>query len=166
MMRGRKAVAALEFGLLAPAWLICIFVLADFAAAFYLKIRLAAGLSAASYYAFVEGQSVTANTVGEFLANLQTVTQSGSGLAATMQVTAHFNNAADASNAANYYCVSGTGGTSWASTGTATASCGSSLTSGKFVTISATASMPSLFTADPILGPILSASDFVLVRIR
>lgn len=164
--RDRLAVAAVEFGLLAPLWLTLIEIAIDFGQAFYLKLRVAIALNTAAQYAFLNAQSLGPQFVTSFLANVQTVALTAANLTQTPTVTVLLNNAASAANAANYYCVSGTSPVVYTSTGSSSASCGGSLKSGKFVTITIAGSMPTFLLYDPILGSTINVVDSVIVRFQ
>jgi Flp pilus assembly protein TadG len=166
LRRDQAGVAALEFGLMGPVWVVLTLMMIDFGEAFYLKLRLATALTVAGQYAFVNAQVASATTVPAFLSNVQTVARTAASLAATPVITVLFNNAGDATNAANYYCVSGNSPVVYNSTGTASSSCGSSVSSGKYVSISIVGSMSTFFYADPIFGSSVTVLDTALVRFQ
>ena len=166
LRRDGSGVAALDFGLLAPAWIALVVCTLDFTEAFYLKMRLAAAVDAAAQYAFLNAQTVTASSVASFLANVQTVARASAGLGAAAAVTVLFNNADSDANASNYYCVGGASPVVFTSTGTGSASCGGSVVSGKYVTITVSGTMSTFFSSDPAFGSTIVMSDAAMVRFQ
>lgn len=161
-----SGVAAVEFGLLAPVWIGLMVFALDFAEAFYLKTKIAAAVSAAGQYAFLNAQLVASTSVAAFLGNVQTVAQTVANLSTAPVVTVLFNNANDNANGANYYCVTGSSPPVFTSTGTSSASCGGSVMSGKYVTVTVTGTMATFFSSDPVLGATISVTDAAVVRFQ
>jgi len=159
-------VAAIEFAVLAPVLLLLVGLLIDFGHGFNTQLRLATALHAGAQYAISNGAAVTAQSAPAFLDNVRTVVTGAASFSSVPTVTAKFNNAAGGGNAGNYYCVRGSGGTSWVSTGKASGSCGGNLSSGKFVTITATAPVSYFFLPSSIAKRIALLSDTVIVRVQ
>lgn len=162
-LRGDTGIAAVEFALLAPVFVGLAALGLDLGHAYQVKLQIISATSAAAQYAFLNGQSVTSSTAATFLSNVASVVTATAAVTPAPTVTVRFNNATDGSNAANYYCTGSTSPPNWTSTGTSSSSCGGSVMSGKYVTISVTASTTSLFFPG---SPSITASDQTIVRVQ
>jgi len=164
--RNRRGIAAVEFGIFAPLLLFLAVVMVDFGFAFNNKLRIVSATSTAAQYAFANGQSLNASTLSTFRTNVTTVAQTTANMTSAPTVTVLFNNAADSSTLANFYCASGFAPVTWTSTGTSSVSCGGSVMSGKFVTITVMSTANSLFKSDSILGRVITTTDTAIVRVQ
>jgi Flp pilus assembly protein TadG len=163
----RRGMAAVEFGLLAPLLMALAALALDFGYAFNIKLKVVSATSAAAQYAFQNGQSISASTLATFQHNVTSVAQSTAGMASPPSVTVLFNNAADSSAVGSYLCPTGYAPVAWTSTGSGGATCpGGVVQSGKYVTITVTSTMRSLFQPDPVLGTLITASDTAIVRVQ
>lgn len=165
-LHARDGIAAVEFALVAPLLLLVVGLVVDFGRGIHAQLRLGAALHAAAQYAASNGGSVTPQTAPAFLSTLRGIVSGTVAFPQPPAVDARFNNAASGSNASNFYCVTGYRPVTWASTGTSSASCGGSLMSGKFVSITATASVAYYFLPQAVASRIASVSDTVVMRVR
>lgn len=165
LARNRDGIAAIEFGLIAPVFVWLLGLLIDFAVAFNMQLQLASSVHAAAQVAFAQGQWVTRNTASSLITAVTAVATTAAG-STPVTVNVLVNNAADGSNADTYFCVAGGRTPVWASTGSSPASCGGSLNSGKFVSISVTASRRYIFLPSAIASKIATLSDSAVVRVR
>lgn len=163
--QAKDGIAAVEFGLLAPVFIGFLGVLIDLGIAFNTQLRLAGAVHAASQVAFATGQTLDPAATAKFLAKVSHVaTQAAGSTPVTVRVL--FNNVADESRAWTFYCVSGDDDPVWTSTGTSAASCGEALTSGKYVTISVSATRRYLFLPAVFAARIATLSDTAIVRVQ
>lgn len=165
-LRNRDGIAAVEFALVAPIFLAFLGLLIDFGAAFNTRMKLSTAVAAAGQYAFAQGQGVSANTAATLITSVSTIAQNASNLSPAPAVTVRINNAADGSNADSFYCLSGYNPVAWSSTGNTAASCGSSVTSGKFVTITMSASRTYWFLPSSIAKKLAVLTDTAIVRVQ
>lgn len=165
LARNRDGIAAVEFGLIAPIFVWLLGLLIDFAVAFNMQLQLASSVHAAAQVAFAQGQWVTRTTASSLITAVSTVATTAAG-ATPVTVQVLVNNAADGSNADNYYCVSGGKAPVWSSTGTSSVICSGALYSGKFVSISVSASRRYIFLPSAIASKIATLSDSAMVRVR
>jgi Flp pilus assembly protein TadG len=147
---GRRGVAALEFGLLAPVFMIGLAGMVDLGNALVAKFILEGSVSAAASFAMVNAGNVSAANGAALAANLGKI-------AANMRKdgwadsVATVNNgptstvtsgtaaaSGTAANADSCYCPTGTAGSlTWGSAVACGSACASGATAGKFVLISA-----------------------------
>ena len=166
LLASDHAVAAVEFAILAPSMIFLLLVILDFSNAYNIILKIISATNAAAQYAFVNAQNVTAGTVSSFLTQVASVATSTAGTSSAPTVTVLFNNVSNNTNFDNYYCLSGYNPTSWSSTGTSSGSCGSSVMSGKFVTITTSSASAPLFPSDPIMGTLITLTDLAVVRVE
>ncbi|WP_019904580.1 TadE/TadG family type IV pilus assembly protein [Methylobacterium sp. 77] len=165
LSRARDGLAAVEFALIMPVFLLITVAIVDIGHAFYMKLRIVNATTAAALYAQMNGQSLTSSTLGAFLSRVQAVAVASADLPEPPVVTVLFNNASDAANLNGFYCLSGFPAV-WTGTGSASGTCGGSVSSGKFVTITISASTSTLLVSDTILGPTFATSDLAIVRVQ
>jgi len=165
---GKDGIAAVEFALLAPVFILFLALLLDLGLAYNTKLKVVSATAAAAQFAFLNGQSMTASGAPAFLTNVSSVATAAADLTVAPTVTVTFNNASDGSNASNYYCVSGSSPTSvaWTSTGTTSSTCGGSVMSGKFVSIVVSATTSTLLYSSSTIGSIITEQDAAIVRVE
>lgn len=160
-----EGVAALEFALIAPVFLLLMIAALDFGHAFYRKIRLINATTAAAHYALRQGPGVTRAQVSAFQAKVASIVVDAASLPVAPVVTVLFNNAADSGNLETFYCLSGYPAV-WAAMGAAPGACGGNVSSGRFVTISVNAEAASFFLPNAVFGTAFDTRDDVIVRIQ
>ncbi len=163
--RQRSGIAAVEFALIAPVLFFLLIVMLDFSYAYNVRLKVINAVTAASQFAFQKGKAVTTATSETFLNDVRNVVTQMVRTRDAPQVTVLFNNAENGSTVSNYYCLSGSPAT-WSSTGSAQKSCGGSIMSGKFVTISVTSNAPTLFSVNPVFGDALAIHETSIVRVK
>ena len=165
LLAGRDAVAVVEFAAMAPIFLLFTALIVDIGYAYNTQLRVIAATGAAAQYAFANGKSVNASTLATFLANVRTAALAQSGLTPTPTITVKFNNAADASNLGNFYCLSGYPA-SWTSTGSSSAACADNTMSGKFVTIKVEGTSPVVLSPFGLDSSPIATADQAIVRVQ
>jgi Flp pilus assembly protein TadG len=149
LFRSRRSVAALEFGLLAPTFVMAFAGVVDIGNALYTWSKLEQALALGANFAVMNTANVTANTqtLANNIATIVATSNPGTGANATVVVnngtTATVTNggtpsdSGTASNATSYYCLTGSP-TSW-TWGTAytnnSQTCADNSQAGQFVTI-------------------------------
>lgn len=161
--RDARGVAAVEAAILLPVFLFLMVVCVDFAFAFQARVKLAGALSVGSQYAAQAGASVTAAEGAAFAGRIAAAVTQNVGRIGELDVRVRFNGSADASSFANFYCVSGR---ELRRTGTTPQPCGDATVSGRFVTIEATGSLPTLFPLNPIYGNRIVLQDASTARVE
>lgn len=164
-LENTDGIAAVELALISPLLVAFLGVLVDFGLGFNTQLRLAGAVHAAAQTAFVQGQSLDRDSAVGVITSVTQVTVAALG-ALPADVRVLVNNAPDASAANSYYCVSGSGMPSWTSTGTVSNNCGGALTSGKFVTITATANQRYFFLPARVAAQITTLTDTAIVRVQ
>jgi Flp pilus assembly protein TadG len=139
-------IAAVEFGLLAPLFLIVLAGAIDIGAALYTQIRLEAAIAAGANYALVHASAVNLTDAASLASNITTiVTTSNAGPAAGGTVVVN-NGHADMC-----YCPTGPTGSppswTWGTAATCGTTCTGGGTAGKFITITATYSYAPYFSS-------------------
>lgn len=150
-----RCVAALEFALLAPLFVMIFAGITDIGDALYVWCRLEQSLAAGSNYALIEYGSLTDATLASNIATLASTSNTGTAANATVVVndgvTYSLTNGTGSSSgsaSALCYCPTGTPTNNWAwgSPVTCGANCsGTSYTAGKFVTITVSYNFTSFF---------------------
>lgn len=156
--RQRAGAAAVEFAVIFPLMLVIFAATVDLGFAYYQKSRVSSAISAAAYYAVRNGNSLSSANADAMRSTLQSIVRSTLGLSTNINVTVLINNSTNATDASNYFCVTGYPPV-YSSTGTSQSSCSSNLTSGKFVTIHVTEQLTPL-----ILPPGFAAAVYGLDR--
>ena len=163
-MRGsRHGIAAVEFALLTPVFLLLCVSMLDIVFAFSLKMRIANATTAAAAYALANGRSLTASTLSGFQTDLSSIV-TGS-ISTTPTVTVLYNNSSSSANIGNFYCLSGYPAT-WTLAASASTSCGSNVLAGQFITITVTATYSPLFLNDSLMTGLTSITDTAIVRVQ
>ncbi|MCD7111579.1 pilus assembly protein [Rhizobium sp. DKSPLA3] len=158
--------AAVEFALVAPLFLLLIVGLVDLGIAYHAKLRVNAAISAASYYAFQKGQGLTAATAPAYKTSVEGVASSLlAGVSDDLSVEVLINNDPTGAKASTTFCVSGYPPV-FTAAGTTSTSCGGNLMSGKFVRIAVSGHIKPIFVSANLLGGYLVVADFALVRIE
>jgi Flp pilus assembly protein TadG len=151
-MRDRRAVAALEFAIVAPVVAAFLAAAADYGLAMWSRSCLTNAVAQGAYYAFLTGTSVTPATVQTMVANVSSLGALGVTVTAT------------ASDPTLCYCPTGTP----ASLGPALANCTvqcSGLTAGNYMTISASAPLKTFMPLMSLLSG-KQISDTAVVRLK
>ncbi len=160
LRRDARGVAAVEFALFVPLLGLVVTCLSDASIAYHAKMQVSEAVDAGVQYALLNGQSISGSPTA-FDQNLQTfVAQIGNLQASAVQI-AYNNNL----SATQCYCVTGATAT-FSGPFTCGSTCsGSSMTAGKFVSITATYTYHPIFAADRFFtgGPLTETS---LVRLQ
>jgi Flp pilus assembly protein TadG len=136
---GRRGVASLELGLVAPVLITICIAVTDFSIVYHKELQLSSVLTAGLEYAFNKGQSETGTTLSSDVAGfVQTI--SGVNLSS---VTSSVNGGKIATD---YYCLTGYPATYSGPYGSGTL-CTDGSTAGQFISITAS------FTYTPIFSP-------------
>lgn len=162
----RDGIAAVEFALIVPVFLGFLGLLVDFSAAFNTRLKLSSGIAAAGQYAFAQGQSVSPATAAALIASVGAVAQNATNLSPPPAVTVLVNNAPNGTTADSFYCLDGSNPVAWSSTGTRPASCGGSVTSGKFVTITMSSARTYWFLPSSVAARLSVLTDSAIVRVQ
>jgi Flp pilus assembly protein TadG len=158
--RDRRAIAAVEFALLAPMFCLMLAAAADFGGVLYTKFCLESAVSAASNYALLNASSVS-STGGAGLASKLAAIIAGAHVTGWANGTIVVDNgptatansgtivaSGTASNADLCYCPTGSGANiSWGSSQACSTTCASGGLAGKFVQIVATRTYTPMFSA-------------------
>lgn len=161
-----SGVAAVEFAVFAPLFLVLIVGLVDLGFAYHAKLKVNAAISAASYYAFQKGQALTAATAAAYKTEVEGVASSLlAGLSDDLAVEVLVNNDPTGAKASTTFCLSGYPPV-FAAAGTTSSSCGGNLTSGKFVRIDVSGHITPIFLSANLFGGYLAVADSALVRIK
>jgi Flp pilus assembly protein TadG len=177
-VRDRRGVAAVEFVILAPLFLLIMAALVDFGGVLYTKFGLGASVSAASNYAAVQVASVNSTGGPALATSLATVAANAQGTAwANAAVTVNAGPSAavtsgavaasgTASGADACYCPTGTAAAlTWGATQTCAAACPSGGYAGKFVLIQASKTYTPFFSSYGLVkAGTLSTSSIVQVQ--
>lgn len=162
----RSGVAAVEFALVAPLFLLLIVGLVDLGIAYHAKLRVNAAISAASYYAFQKGQGLTAATAPAYKTSVEGVASSLlDKLSDDLSVEVRINDDPTGAKASTTFCVSGYPPV-FKAAGATSSRCGGNTTSGKFVRIDVSGHITPIFLSANLFGGSLSVADSALVRIQ
>ncbi|KQR69099.1 TadE/TadG family type IV pilus assembly protein [Rhizobium sp. Leaf341] len=166
LVRDSSGVAAVEFALVAPVFLLLMVGLVDLGLAYHAKLKVNAAISAASYYAFQTGQALTAASAGAYTTHVADVASSlladlGSDLAVHVVV----NDDPTGAKASTTFCVAGYPPI-FTAAGATSSSCGGNLTSGKFVSIGVSGTITPIFLSANLFGGFLAIADASLVRVQ
>jgi Flp pilus assembly protein TadG len=151
LSRRQSGIAALEFGLLAPVFLIVLAGTVDIGSALYTRISLEAAIAAGADYALVHAGMVTSASGQALASNIATMVTTAGVVVVNNGPTVTITNGAPSSsgtatNANSCYCPTGLP-TSWAWGSAVT--CGNACTggglAGKFVTVTASYNFTPLF---------------------
>jgi Flp pilus assembly protein TadG len=176
--RCRRGVAALEFCVIAPMFILMLAGLIDLGNVMWLRMRLEASVSAATNVALQNPTMVSAASGASLASNMASVL--GANLGATLQSgTVIVNNgpavsvsngvqtaSGTAANANSCYCPSGTGSPwTWGSAVTCASACANGAYGGKYVTVAETQTYQPLFsTYGMVKNNQVSASAIVQVQ--
>jgi Flp pilus assembly protein TadG len=154
---GRRGVASVELGLVAPTLITMCVAISDFSIVYHKQLQISSALTAAGEYAYTKGQSETgtalASDVASFLQAISAVNLSSA--------SASFNGGL---NAADYYCVSGSPAT-YSGPYNIGSTCTDGSTAGQFISISATYSYTPMFGANKAFLP-GTYTQSVIVRLQ
>ncbi|PYE26765.1 TadE-like protein [Rhizobium sp. PP-CC-3A-592] len=166
LRRDNSGVAAVEFALVAPLFLLLIVGLVDLGFAYHAKLRVNAAISAASYYAFQKGQALTAATAPAYKTDVEGVASNLlANLSDDLSVAVFINNDPTGAQASTTFCVSGYP-PAFTAAGAKSVSCGGNVTSGKFVRIDVSGHITPIFVSANLFGGYLAVADSALVRIQ
>jgi Flp pilus assembly protein TadG len=160
LLRGRsRAVAAVEFGLVAPVFCLLLAAMVDVGGTIYLRLQLESAVSTGANYALINASWVTSsnagslataigqlvsNNVGGALTSASIVVNEGATVAISGGTMTPGGNASDADSC---YCPSGSpAGWTWGAAVTCGGSCAAGGIAGKFVTISITQTYNPIFS--------------------
>lgn len=148
--RATGGIAAVEFAIIVPVFLIMLMGVIDVGQLLYTYYRLDQAVAAGSQYAALNGGNVNSTGGGALASSIATIVESANGSAwandsivvnngPSVTITSGVaSTSGTASNADSCYCPTGSGSTwSWGSAIDCGASCPSSGEAGKFVTITA-----------------------------
>ena len=159
-------VAAVEFGLIAPLFVLALGIAVDCALVYRTKLRLISASLAATQFVLKKSGALTGAAVPGFIEDTRAVVTFVAG-SPRLKTTVLVNNAASAINLGDYYCVSGTSPETWtwSSTGATQGSCGTTK-AGKYLTIVVEASPQTFFTPAALAAKIVNVRDYVIVGIN
>ena len=162
----RSGVAAVEFGLIAPLFVLALGVAVDCALVYRTKLRLISAASAASVYVAKQAGSITESKVSTIIENASEAAAFVAQMP-SLKTTVLFNNAPTSINFSNYYCVSGSSPEtwSWSSTGSTRGSCGTTKAS-KYVSIVVEATSSTFFTPPTVAARLTKVRDYVIVDVE
>lgn len=162
-----NGVAALEFALIAPVFVILIIGMVDLGLAYSEKLQISAGVSFATYYAFQKGQNIVSRDGAlAYISDVSEITKRlSSSPNSEITVDVKYNNDATGDNAAQFYCVSGYPPV-YMSSGLSSVGCGGTVMSGKFLSIEVKGRIVPFFVSEGIFGSYLNVSEAALVRVR
>lgn len=164
-LRGdHRGIAAVELAMLSPVYLMFGAVVFQLGYSYAIELKVVSATSAAAQFAYIKARTLTVGTLPAYLGNVQSVMQSQSGLGVTITATVLYNNVAGTGNFGTFYCLTNANPPVWTSTGASAGSCGGNVTSGKFVTITATATAPTFILPTGLASPTLT--DTVIVRVQ
>jgi Flp pilus assembly protein TadG len=176
--RANRGAAAVEIALYSVVFLPLLGNTIDVGMLIYTHFQLDAVVAAGAQYAMVNAANVNAsdgaslaNSIAALVANGHSSGWANSTVVVNNGPSASVTNGSAsssgvASNANNYYCPTGsTGNWTWGSAVAAGSSCGTNLTAGKFVTVSATRTYTSFF---PGISVVRSGAigDSVIVQVQ
>lgn len=164
-LRSRRGVVIVEFAIVAPVLMTLLMLVADFGIALNMRLRVGAAAGAAAQYIHTNGTGLTQAGFAAFANSVKSVVTSTADLSVTPVVTVLINNTSDGSGANSYYCVSGSPPV-WTAAASSSSTCSSNLTAGQFITLSISASIPSLFPTDPVIGAVFPLSETIIVRVK
>jgi Flp pilus assembly protein TadG len=160
VLRNRTGAAAIEFAIMMPIFLLIVVGVTDLGGMLFTHYQLEQAVAAGAEYAAVNASSVNSTSGGTLASSIATLIENanGNGWAnddvvinngPSVSVTnGSASSSGTASNADNCYCPSGSPPNwSWGSSATCGSTCAAGNNSGKFVTITATATYTPLLTA-------------------
>ena len=166
LLSDRSGVAAVEFALMSPIFLLLMVGLIDLGFAYHAKLRVNAAISAASYYAFQKGQALSVATAQAYTANVAGVASSLlANVSDDLSVSVVINDDPTGAKTSTTFCVSGYPAV-FTAAGAASTSCGGNLTSGKFVSIRVSGHITPIFLSADLFGGSLAVADAALVRVQ
>ncbi|MFE1602783.1 TadE/TadG family type IV pilus assembly protein [Methylobacterium sp. ID0610] len=157
--------AVVEFAAATPLLLVLLLSVFDLCRAFTQTLQLVNAISAAASYAISAGRGVDGSGLPALTGAITAIIRGSSPQLAAATVTVLYNNAEGSGNFGRYYCVAGSPPT-WTSTGPSSTSCGDSVTSGKFATISVTVPYAPVVPTSAVFAGFTGTSDRVIVRIQ
>lgn len=161
----KSGVAAVEFALIIPLFLFLFGWTTDVALAFRQSLRISSAVSAASYYAFINGQSLDSSTASAFIDKTKDIVAQSIVNSDNLTISVLINNNADTSYASEYFCASSDLAL-MTTTGLMSTACGGGLMSGKFVTISVNGLLTPLFPSLNLFSSAFSVNQKVIVRVK
>jgi Flp pilus assembly protein TadG len=183
LLRARKCVAAIEFALVVPVFILLLAGTIDLASAVYTWTRLQSALAVGANYALLKQSmvnSANAQSLADTIASLVSTSNAGNaanvtvdvnhGIVATLTVGSAVSNSGSATNADSCYCPSGAAGDNWTWGSTfncspAPACTTGSTTAGKFVMITASYTFTPMFSGYQFVSSgTMSASAGVQVQ--
>ncbi|HWU62997.1 MAG TPA: TadE/TadG family type IV pilus assembly protein [Ensifer sp.] len=164
LARQRAGTAAVEFAIIFPVMLLILAATVDLGFAYYQKSRVGSAISAAAYYAVRNGSSLSSANADTMRATLESIIRSTLGTSTNITVSILINNSTTASDASNYFCVTGYPPT-YTSTGSSSATCSANLTSGKFVTIHVTEQLQPLILSTGFLANVYGLDRSIIARV-
>jgi Flp pilus assembly protein TadG len=164
---GDKAgVAAVEFAIILPLMLVVFSGLVNLGFAIQAKIQINTALSAAGYYAFEKGQSVTSSDAADLADRIKSLVGAQLTGRGTFSTTVLYNGSTDTSAMDDYYCTSSSAPATFTKAGSTPSACSQTITSGKYLTIKVTGQITAPAPFASVLGPILSVAETTHVRVR
>ena len=160
----RSGSAAVEFAIVFPLMLLIFAATVDLGFAYYQKSRIGSAISAASYYAVRNGNSLSSSNADTMRTTLESIIRSTLGSSTDFTVSILINNSTGATEASNYYCVTGYPPT-YTSTGSSQTTCSGSLTSGKFVTISVSQQIRPLILSPGLITNVYGLNRSIIARV-
>jgi len=157
---------AVEAALLAPVLVFFVMLTINFGVAYNTKLRLVTAAGAGMAYAQKNGASVTtAEDVASLVASITKVVQNSADFSVPPKVAVSFNNASDGSAADGYYCINGAPAV-WSRADGASSQCGNNVTAGKFVTLTLSTDVNSIFPTDGIVGAFIPLQETIVARVQ
>jgi len=155
---------AVEFAFVAPVLIFFILLTVNFGFAYNMKLRLVTAAGAGIAYAQENGASVTSSNFASFADSIAKVVQSSADFgSAPVKVAVSINNTADGSAADQIYCVSGSPPV-WSQMGAAP-DCGNGVAGGKFVTLTLSTSVDSIFPTNGIIGTLIPLQETIIAKL-
>lgn len=164
--RDAAGVAAIEFGMIAPLFVLVLGVAVDCALLYRTKLRLISATGAATQFVIKQGPSVTAASVPALIDNTRALLSFVAG-ATNLKATVLVNNATSGINFRDFYCVGGSSPETWnwSSTGGTQGTCGG-MEAGKYITIEVEASPRTFFTPAAVAKKLVKVRDYVIIGIN
>lgn len=161
----RRGIAVIEFALLTPILLALLLSLFDACLAFRQMLRVVNANATAANYAISAGAGLGKGGLAAFAADVAAIVRGSADGFSAAEVTVLVNNAADGSSVDTFYCVS-VSPPRWTATGSASAQCGDSTTSGKFITITVSLPYQPLILTSGAFTRFAAIADTVTARIQ
>jgi len=164
--RSESGSFAVEAALVAPALIFFVMLAINFGMAYNMRLQLVTAAGAGVAYAQNNPDSASSSNFAQYAANITTVAQNSANFGSTpVKVAVSVNNTPDGSAADDSYCVKGSPPTWTKATGTST-DCGSGVTPGKFVTLTLSATVTSIFPTDGIVGTFIPLREKIIARVQ